>query len=222
MTLKVILQKKKSVLISKLQLKSSQNAQFSQNKIGSYQCTQAVCSTFAEIHSTLTPRCIDALFRVRIPFQSLVQRAIQIPVRNPDSSSQSRFQSAIQIPVRQSRVQSMFTQVTERPWEIDTRDLPIFILRHQKRLVFVLHLALFRLVGLSKRKITEPSLTAFTGFPFAFVFRCTFSECVNCHGKSNHSREKQFAHGKSNSLTAKANHSRQEHIHSRQKQINSE
>ena len=39
--------------------------------------------------------------RVRIPFQSQVQMAIQIP---------------IQIPVRQSRVQFMFTQVIERPW----------------------------------------------------------------------------------------------------------
>ena len=39
----------------------------------------------------------------------------------------------------------------------------------QKRLVFLLHLALFRLVGLSKRKIIEPSLTVFTGLPFALV-----------------------------------------------------
>ena len=60
----------------------------------------------------------------------------------------------------------MFIQVTERPWEIDTRDLPVFILRHQKRLVYLLHLALFRLVGLSKRKIIEPSFIVFTGFPF--------------------------------------------------------
>ena len=37
----------------------------------------------------------------------------------------SRVQRAIQIPVRQSRVQSMFTQVTERLWEIETRDLPM-------------------------------------------------------------------------------------------------
>ena len=51
------------------------------------------------------PRCIDALFGVRIPFQSQVQRAIQILVR-------------------QSRVQSM---VTERLWEIETQDLPKFI-----------------------------------------------------------------------------------------------
>ena len=43
------------------------------NKTGSHQCTRAFCSIFAGIHSTLTPRCIDALFGVRIPFQSLVQ-----------------------------------------------------------------------------------------------------------------------------------------------------
>ena len=49
---------------------------------GSHQCTLAVCSTFAEIHSTLTPQCIDALFGVRIPFQSLIQS----PEGNPDSS----------------------------------------------------------------------------------------------------------------------------------------
>ena len=54
----------------------------------------------------------------------------------------------------------MFTQVTERLWEIETRDLPMTASSH---------LALFRLVGLSKRNIIEPSLTAFTGFPFAHV-----------------------------------------------------
>ena len=37
---------------------------------------------YIRIHSTLTPRCIDALFVVRIPFQSLVQS----PEGNPDSS----------------------------------------------------------------------------------------------------------------------------------------
>ena len=151
------------------------------NKTGSHQCTP-VCSTFAEIHSTLTPQCIDALFGVIILFQSPVQS----PEGNPNSSP------PVQSPF-------MFTQVTERLWEIHSRDLPIFILRHEKRLVFLLHLALFLLVGLSKRKIIEPSLTAFTGFPFVLVFTCTFSECVNCHGKSNHSREKQFAHDKSKS-----------------------
>ena len=51
------------------------------NKTGSHQCTRAVCSIVAGIRSTLTPRCIDALFGVRIPFQSLVQSPIQIPVR---------------------------------------------------------------------------------------------------------------------------------------------
>ena len=54
------------------------------NKTGSHQCTRAVCSTFAEIHSTVTPRCIDAA---------------QSPKGNPDSSP------PVQSPV-------MFTQVT--------------------------------------------------------------------------------------------------------------
>ena len=39
-----------------------------------------------------------------------------------------------------------------------------------KHLVFRLLLALCRLVGLSKRRIIEPSFTAFIGFPFAIVF----------------------------------------------------
>ena len=39
------------------------------NKTGSHQRTRAVCSIFAEIHPTLTPRCIDALFGVRIHFK---------------------------------------------------------------------------------------------------------------------------------------------------------
>ena len=34
----------------------------------------------------------------------------------------------------------MFRQVTERSWEIDIRDFPLFILQHQKRVVFLLHL----------------------------------------------------------------------------------
>ena len=59
------------------------------NKTGSHQCTRAICSIFAGIHSTLTPRCIDELFGARIPFQSPVQSAIQIPVR------QSRVQSIL-------------------------------------------------------------------------------------------------------------------------------
>ena len=141
----------------------------------------------------LPTRCIDALFGARIPFQSLVQS----PEDNPDSSP------PVQSPV-------MFTKVIERPWEIDTRDLPIFILWHQKRLVFLLNLALFRLVGLSKQKIIESSLTAFTGCPFALVFTCTSSECVNCQGKSKSLtgktiRSRKKAHGKGKSLTAKTN-----------------
>ena len=57
--------------------------------------------------------------------------------------------------------------------------------------------------GLSKRKIIEPSLPAFTGFPFALVFTCTFSECVTLRWpttvteKANHSRQNRFAQGKS-------------------------
>ena len=84
------------------------------------------------------------------------------------------------------------------------------------------HLALFRLVGLSKQKIIEPSLTDFTGSPFAIVFTCTFLECINSHSKSKSLTGKELTHGKSNSLAAKVNCSRQEQMHSWQKQINSE
>ena len=42
-------------------------------------------------------------------------------------------------------------------------------------MVFQLLLALRRLVRLSKRKIIETSFSAFIGFPFAIVFRCTLS-----------------------------------------------
>ena len=73
------------------------------------------------------PRCIDALFRVRIPFQSLVQRLIQIPVR-------------------QSKVQSMFTaRLTYIYLSYDyTRNAWSF---------YILHLALFRLVGLRNERL---------------------------------------------------------------------
>ena len=57
------------------------------NKTGSHQCTQAVCSTFAEIHSILTSRCIDALFGVRIPFQTLAPSPKGIPDSSPPVQS---------------------------------------------------------------------------------------------------------------------------------------
>ena len=57
---------------------------FIKDKTGSHQCTRAFCSTFAEIHSTLTPRGalmhysgLEFHFKV----YSKVQRKIQIPVR---------------------------------------------------------------------------------------------------------------------------------------------
>ena len=56
------------------------------------------------LNSFYTPRCIDALFGVRIPFQSLVQG----PELNPDSSP------PVESPV-------MFTQVKERPLEQQKR-----------------------------------------------------------------------------------------------------
>ena len=59
---------------------SKQYAIIQSNKTGSHQCTPAVCSTFTEIQSPVTPRCIDALFGV--PFQSLAQSR----KGNPDSS----------------------------------------------------------------------------------------------------------------------------------------
>ena len=96
------------------------------NKTGSQQCTRAVCSTFTEIQSTVTPRCIDTLFRVRIPFQSLAQSLKS----NPDSSPP--FQS---------------------PVHVYTSHSPIFILGLQKRPVFLLHLALFRLVVLRNERL---------------------------------------------------------------------
>ena len=42
-------------------------------------------------------------------------------------------------------------------------------------------MALFRLAGLSKRRIIEPSVTAFMGLPFALVFTYTLTECVILH-----------------------------------------
>ena len=61
-----------------------------------------------------------------------------------------------------------------------TRDLPNVSYDYDiwKHPVFRLLLALCRLVGLSKRNIIEPSLTAFKGFPFALVFTCTFTEYI--------------------------------------------
>ena len=67
------------------------------NKTGSRQCTRAVWSTFAKIHST-HPGALMHYSRLEFHFKV-----------------KSRGQRAIQIPGRQSRVQSMFTQVTERP-----------------------------------------------------------------------------------------------------------
>ena len=89
---------------------------------------------------------------------------------NPEPRGQSRFQSA-SLPVQSCLHRS---QNARGKLILET----YLYLSYDKRLVFLLHLALFRLVGLSKRKIIEPSPTAFTGFPFALVFTCTFTECV--------------------------------------------
>ena len=76
-------------------------------------------------------------------------------------SKSSQNPELIQIPVRQSRVPSMFTQVTELiPETYLYLSCDCNLWKHQKRLVFPLHLALFRLVGLSKRKIIQPSLNS--------------------------------------------------------------
>ena len=59
-----------------------------------------------------------------------------------------------------------------------THPRPTYDYNLWKHVVFRLLLALFWLVGLSKRRIIEPSLTAFTGFPSALLFTCMFMECI--------------------------------------------
>ena len=54
------------------------------------------------------------------------------------------------------------------------------------------HLALFRLVGLSKRKIIEPSLATFTGFPFALLFTCCREPSVRQTKKTTKNTLSQF------------------------------
>ena len=71
--------------------------------------------------------------------------------------------------------------------------------KHQNSLVFLLHLALFRLVGLSERNIIELLPLLLQDFlllsSLHIRFRNAFTVTV----------QKQITHGKSNSLTAKAN-----------------
>ena len=56
----------------------------------------------------------------------------------------SRIQRLIQVPVHQSRVPSIFTQVTELiPETYLYLSYDCYLWKHQKRLVFLLHLALF-------------------------------------------------------------------------------
>ena len=97
--------------------------------------------------------CIDALLGVKIPFQSQVQS----PEGNPDS-----------IPPVQSPVH-VYTGHRTPVGNWNPR--PSYDSKHP--MTASSHLTLFRLVGLSKRKIIEPYLTAFTGFPFALVLRRT-------------------------------------------------
>ena len=89
-------------------------------------------------------------------------------------------------------------QVTQRPWDL---------WKHQKRLVFLLHLELFRFVGLSKRKIIEPSLTAFTEFVFLSWLHVRSWKAFNCHSKS------KLLTAKTNLLTAKANQLRMRYFY---------
>ena len=78
------------------------------------------------------------------------------------------------------------------------------------------HLALFQLVGLSKRKIIEPSLTA--GFLQDFLLLSCLHErsrtAFICHGKS-----KSSLTAKENSVTAKENSLTTKAIRLQQKQI---
>ena len=101
----------------------------------------------------------------------------------------------------------MFKQVTERAWEIDTRDLLYLYLsydcdlwKYQKRLVFLLHLALFWLVGLSKRKIVEPSLNCFYRIFFCSrVYMHILGMRLTVIAKANYSWEKQITPDKNKS-----------------------
>ena len=132
----------------------------------------------------------------------------------------------------------MFTQVTERPWEIDTRDLPIFILwlrslKTPETLVFLLHLALFRLVGLWNEDYWNFSHFFYRiSFCFRVYMPVTAKQII--HGKIRsrkkllqkhqktpetlgfllhiRSRNAFNCHSKSKSLTGKANHSREKHF----------
>ena len=71
------------------------------------------------------------------------------------------------------RLEFVMPHISQQTWDLANLSYDCDLWKH---LVFLLHLALFRLVGLSKRKIIEPSLTAFIGFPFALVF--TFTEYI--------------------------------------------
>ena len=104
-------------VLSVVKVKWANQSNLDHNKTGSRQCTPAVWSTLAEIHSTYP----GALMHYSgLEFHFKVQSRVLSPEVNRDSSR------PVQRP--ESRVQSMFTQVTERLWEIDIRDLPIFIL----------------------------------------------------------------------------------------------
>ena len=138
----------------------------------------------------LPTRCIDALFWVRIPFGTIDQS----PEANPDSSPP---------------VQSSYLCL----WEIDTRDLPIFILWLQ-----------------SLKTLETPGLSITFGTFSATVFRnqrllnllslllqhfhllsCLHARsrnAFNCHGKS------KSLTAKTNSLTAKANQLRMRYFYS--------
>ena len=123
--------------------------------------------------SKIQKRAFQIIFHIHSYNDALsLSRLVLSPEVNPDSSP------TVQSPVyvytgHRTLVGNRFPRPTYIHLSYDCD-----LWKYQKCLVFLLHLALFRLVGLSKRKIIEPSLTAFTGFPFALVFTCTFSECV--------------------------------------------
>ena len=134
------------------------------------------------------------------------------------------------MPVRQSRVQSMFTQVTERArGKLIPETYLILWLRSLKTRETPGLSITFGTLSACRSIETKDYWTSHCFYRISFCSRVYWNAFILLYGGPQLSREKQITHGKSisitakaNSVTAKVNSLTAKANRSRQKQINSE
>ena len=138
-------------------------------------------------NSFYPPRCIDALFGVRIPFRSLIQRLIQIPVQSP-----IHVYTGHRTPVGN--------------W-YPTPIYPMIAISENTRTPGLsITFGTLSACRSFEMKDYQTFSHCFCRISFcSCVYMYILGMCLTFTVKANHSRQKQIAHGKSKLLSAKTN-----------------